>query len=173
MNVQFICPVHRRRNGYLIAIAIFRLVKAMFLIAAAFGALRLLRPAVAHRVAAWIASLPFAGEHDVVRRVLAFVTHLSPQRAGLIAAGLLAYAALFIVEGVGLLMQRTWAEWLTFVATLSFIPFEIVEVVKRPTPVRWVVIAVNVAIAAYLLARRLRKRKRPAISGIAGPFSIR
>ena len=148
----------RQRNGYLVAIAVFRLVKAVFLIAAGFGALRLLRPEVAQRVAGWIASLPFAGENDVVRRALAFVTHLSPQRAGLIAAGLFAYAALFIVEGVGLLMQREWAEWVTLIATVSFIPFEIVEVVRKPTPVRWAVIAVNVAIAIYLLVRRLKKR---------------
>jgi len=170
--VQFTGEMTRRRNGYLVAIAIFRLVKAAFLIAAGFGALRLLRPEAAHRVAAWIASLPFAGEHDVVRRVLGMLTHLSPQRTELIAAAAFAYAALFIVEGVGLLMQQAWAEWLTFIATVSFIPFEIVEVARRPTPLRWIIIAVNVVVAAYLLARRLKMR-RPAISGLAGPFSIR
>ena len=162
----------RHRNRYLLAIAVFRLTKAAFLIAGGFGALRLLRPAVAQRVAAWIGSLPFGGRHDVVRRVAAMVTHLSPEHAGLIAAALFAYAALFIVEGTGLLMQKTWAEWLTFIATASFIPFEVVEVVHRPTPLRWAIIAINVVIAVYLLARRLKMR-RPAISGLAGPFSIR
>ena len=100
------------------------------------------------------------------------LTHLSPQRAELIAAALFAYAALFIVEGIGLSMQKEWAEWLTLMATVSFIPFEVMEVIRRQTPVRWAVVAVNVAIALYLLARRLKKR-RPAISGLAGPFSIR
>ena len=163
----------RKRNGYLVLIAVFRLVKAVFLVAGGFGALKLLNPRVAHRVAGWIASLPFAGEHDIVRRVLVFITHLSPQRAGLIAAGLFAYAALFIVEGVGLLMQREWAEWVTLIATVSFIPFEVVEVVRKPTASRWIVIALNVAIAVYLLVRRLGKKKRLAISGLASPFSIR
>lgn len=147
------------RNRYLVAIALFRLVKAAFLIAGGFGALRLLRPAVARRVAEWVGSLPFAGEHDVVRRALVFVTHLSPEKAELIAAAAFAYAALFIVEGVGLLLQKEWAEWLTLIATVSFIPFEVVEVVRKQTAVRWGVIAVNVAIAAYLLVRRLRKRR--------------
>ena len=147
------------RNRYLVAIAVFRLIKAAFLIAGGFGALRLLRPAVARRLAEWIGSLPFAGEHDVVRRALAFLTHLSARRAELIAAAAFAYAALFIVEGVGLLMQKEWAEWLTLIATVSFIPFEVVEVVRRQTPLRWAVIAVNVAIAAYLLIRRLGKRR--------------
>src|SRR5215467_7066608 len=101
----------RQRNGYLIAIAFFRLVKAAILIAAGFGALRLLRPEVAHRVAAWIVSLPFAGQHDVVRSALAMITRLSPQQAELIAAGAWAYAAIFIVEGAGLLTGRMWAEW--------------------------------------------------------------
>ena len=73
-------------------------------------------------------------------------------------------------------MQREWAEWVTLIATVSFIPFEIVEVVRKPTPVRWAVIAINVAIAIYLLLRRLKtrlKKKRLAISGLASPFSIR
>jgi uncharacterized membrane protein (DUF2068 family) len=162
----------RRRNRYLVAIAIFRFVKAAFLIAAGIGALRLLRPEMAQRVAGWVGSLPFAGQHDVVRRVLGMLTRLSPERAELIAAAAGAYAALFIVEGTGLLMQKEWAEWLTLIATASFIPFEVIEVIRRPTAVRWAVIAVNVAIAIYLLGRRL-KRRRLAISGLASPFSIR
>ena len=162
----------RHRNRYLVAIAIFRLTKAVILIAAGFGVLRLLHPDVARRVVAWIGSLPLGGRHDVIRRVMAMVTHLSPEHAGLIATALFAYAALFIVEGTGLLMLKTWAEWLTFIATTSFIPFEVVEVVHRSTPLRWAIIVINVVIAAYLLARRLKMR-RPAISGLAGPFSIR
>jgi uncharacterized membrane protein (DUF2068 family) len=160
------------RNLYLLSIAIFRLVKAVLLIAAGFGALRLLHPAVAQRFERWIASLPFAGRHDVIRHTLAMITHLSPQRAELIAAAAWAYAALFSVEGTGLLLQKTWAEWLTLVATVSFIPFEVVEVMRRSTPLRWSIVIINVVIALYLLARRLKMR-RPAISGLAGPFSIR
>ena len=164
--------MRRSRNGYLLAIAVFRLVKAAFLIAAGFGALRMLHPAVAHRVESWIESLPFAGRHDIVRHALAMITHLSPERAALIAAAAWAYAALFIVEGTGLLRQKEWAEWLTLVATASFIPFEVVEVVRRSTALRWAIVVINVVIALYLLARRLKMR-RPAISGLAGPFSIR
>ena len=160
------------RNGYLVAIAVFRLLKAAILVAAGLGALRMLRPEVAERVREWVAAMPFAAEHEFVRRALGIVTTLSPHRVELIAAVAFAYAALFIVEGTGLLTQRRWAEWLTIIATTSFIPFEVVECVRRATLFRGGVIAANVAIVIYLVARRVKK-KRPAISGLAGPFSIR
>src|SRR5437870_929969 len=113
----------QRRNRYLAAIAVLRLIKAVALFAAGVAALRLLWPAVAQRVGSWIE--PVASDHAVVGRALSFVTHLSPQQAGLIAAAAFAYGAVMAAEGVGLWMQKRWGEWLTIIITASFIPFEI------------------------------------------------
>ena len=43
-----------------------------------------------------------------------------------------AYSALFLVEGTGLFFEKRWAEYLTIVATVSFIPVEIYELLKLP-----------------------------------------
>jgi hypothetical protein len=43
-------------------IALFRWSKAVVLIGAAFGAMRLLRPGVAQRIGRWAMQLPFAAQ---------------------------------------------------------------------------------------------------------------
>ena len=67
-----------------------------------------------------------------------------------------AYALLEGVEAVGLWLGKRWAEYLTFVATIVFIPYEIYELLKSVTTLKVVALVINVAIAVYLLyAKRL------------------
>jgi uncharacterized membrane protein (DUF2068 family) len=74
----------------------------------------------------------------------------------LLAAGAAAYALLEGVEAVGLWYQRRWAEYLTFVATCVFLPYEVWELTKSVSPLKAIALVVNLAIAAYLLyAKRL------------------
>ena len=73
----------------------------------------------------------------------------------------LAYAAVFLVEGLGLLFRKRWAEWLTVVVTASFVPVEIYEMVARESLLKGLVIAVNVAAVAYLLWRLRRDKHWP------------
>lgn len=69
----------------------------------------------------------------------------------LAAAVVAAYAALEIVEGVGLWMLARWAEYLTVVATAAFLPLEVHELIKRVTFLRIGALVVNVAAVIYLL----------------------
>ena len=139
-------------------IALFRWSKALVLIGAALGAMRLLRPGAAQRIAAWAMHLPFAAQHRFVSEAIAKLTHLDTTKVHWIVAGLLAYAALFFVEGLGLWLGKRWGEWLTIVATTSFIPFELYELYRRATAVRAAILVANVAIVIYLLWRVRRER---------------
>ncbi len=65
-----------------------------------------------------------------------------------------AYAALEATEMVGLWFAKRWAEYLTFVATIVFIPFEIYELSHSVTVLKVLTFVINVAIAAYLLAAK-------------------
>jgi len=72
------------------------------------------------------------------------------------AAVVAAYAALEAVEMVGLWLAKRWAEYLTFVATALLIPFEVYEIVEKPSVLKAITLGINVAIAVYLLwAKRL------------------
>lgn len=149
-----------RRNRVLVAIAVFRLAKALALLLLGLGALRLIHPGVRRALWSWFAALPFATEHAAVDRLAVTVTRLPLARIEELAVAAFAYAALFTTEGVGLLLGKRWAEWLTIVATTSFIPFEIVEVMHKMTVVRISIVIVNAAIVVYLIWRRVRLQGR-------------
>jgi len=69
---------------------------------------------------------------------------------------LTAYAILEGTEAVGLWRGRRWAEYLTFVATALLLPLEIYEISHRPTVLKGVTLAINLAVVLYLVwAKRL------------------
>jgi uncharacterized membrane protein (DUF2068 family) len=73
-----------------------------------------------------------------------------------VAAAAAAYAVLEGVEAVGLWYQKRWAEYLTFIATLVFVPYEVYELTRAVSWFKIVAFLVNVAIGLYLLlAKRL------------------
>ena len=87
-----------------------------------------------------------------VRRLFAFsLTNLY-----LAGTAIPVYALMEGVEAVGLWLGRRWAEYLTFLATIIFLPYEIDELAKGISALKVVAFVLNVAIAAYLLfAKRL------------------
>ncbi len=74
----------------------------------------------------------------------------------LIGAGVAAYAALEGTEAVGLWLGKRWAEYLTFLATVIFVPYEVYELTKSISALKIVALIINLAIVAYLVvAKRL------------------
>ena len=144
----------RRRDRLLTLIAIFKIVKALLLVAGGIVALQLLRPSEANQVWRWIAEVPFEGERRLLARVLTTLTAKSRAAAAVAA---FAYAALFFVEGIGLFLRKRWAEWLTIVATASLIPIEIYELHHRVTAMKIAVLAINIAVVIYLIVRVRRR----------------
>jgi hypothetical protein len=60
------------------------------------------------------------------------------------------------VEAVGLWFSKRWAEYLTFIATIIFIPYEVDELAKGVSALKLVTFLINLAIAVYLIwAKRL------------------
>jgi uncharacterized membrane protein (DUF2068 family) len=89
--------------------------------------------------------------HDLERLVTLNVNTL--RLIGLAAA---LYALLEGAEAIGLWFQLRWAEYLTFVATAAFLPFELYELTRTVTVLKVVALVINLAIVAYLLyAKRL------------------
>ena len=48
-------------------------------------------------------------------------------------------------------MELTWASYLTLILSLSFLPWELYEIARDPVLWRLVILAINLAIVAYLL----------------------
>lgn len=88
--------------------------------------------------------------------MIAKVRAISPDKYTVFGTIAIAYGALEGVEGYGLFRRRSWAEYLTVVATsLLFVP-EIDEIAKTPTPLKIGALLVNLAVVGYLVFRLRR-----------------
>ena len=67
------------------------------------------------------------------------------------------YAALDLIEGVGLYLEKAWAEYLTLAITASFLPWEIFEVLRKVTWIRSGLLTVNALVVFYLLKMVLER----------------
>ena len=68
-----------------------------------------------------------------------------------VAAGVLAYGALQLLEAVGLWLMKRWGEYVAVVGTSVFIPLEVYELVERVTWLRIAALLLNAAAVVYLL----------------------
>jgi uncharacterized membrane protein (DUF2068 family) len=97
--------------------------------------------------------------HDSGHGFVHTVEHIFTLRSSTlywVSAAAAAYAVLEGLEAVGLWYQRRWAEYLTFIATIAFLPYEVYELTKAVSPLKVVALVINLAIAVYLLyAKRL------------------
>jgi uncharacterized membrane protein (DUF2068 family) len=101
--------------------------------------------------------LGFDPRSNGIQRVIAKVRAISPDKYTVFGIIAIAYGVLEGVEGYGLFRRRSWAEYLTVVATsLLFVP-EIDEIAKTPTPLKIGALLVNLAVVGYLVFR-LRRR---------------
>ena len=139
-------------------IALFKLVKAALLIAVGVGALKMLHKDVAGAVEHWVELLRLDPNNHYIDTALEKASNLTPDKIKELGLGSMIYAGLFLTEGIGLWLEKRWAEWLTVAITSSLIPFEIYEIYRHPTAIKIAVLLINVAIVAYLFYRIRGKR---------------
>jgi uncharacterized membrane protein (DUF2068 family) len=143
-------------------IGAFKLAKGLLILAVALGVLHLVRGDPGDTLVRWASELHIDPEGRHFARAVDAILSLDTRRLEALSAGMFVYAGLFLVEGVGLMLGRRWAEYFTVVVTASFVPLEIYEIVRHPTAIRVAALLVNLAIVWYLVARLRRAEKRPA-----------
>lgn len=143
----------------LLVIACFKLLNAALSILATAAIVHFFHKNVAAHAESWLDFFRVDTDNKLVGALLWRLTLIHTHELYLLAALSTFYAALFGVEGVGLLLKQRWAEYLTLVATGLFIPLEIYELWKQPSVAKAVVLGVNAAIVGYL-AVVIRRRAR-------------
>jgi uncharacterized membrane protein (DUF2068 family) len=146
-------PMKSSASRMLRLIAAFKLLKGVLLIVVGISALKLIHTDIGSWLTEWVIrfGLDPGGRH--VGRFLLKAAELTPNRLKEIGVGSLVYSALFLTEGIGLWLLKRWAEWLTVIITASLIPVEIYEIYRHLTPVRILLLLINVAVVAYLVHR--------------------
>jgi uncharacterized membrane protein (DUF2068 family) len=137
----------------LVLIGLFKLFKALLLIAVGIGAIKVLHKDLANTVIHWVRVLRVDPDNQYVHRILERIFRITPKQLKELSVGTFLYAGVFATEGMGLLLHKRWAEYFTIIATGGLIPLEIYELARHFTVTKLVVALVNVLIVWYLAAR--------------------
>lgn len=146
-------PNSPRDARIIFLIAVFKLFKGFVLLVAGIAALRLLGRDVSDQLEAWADLFRVDPGNHYVHVLFNKVTALDARKLKEFSAGTFFYAGLLLTEGTGLLLHKRWAEYFTIIATASFLPLEIYEIVARVTVGKVILLLLNIAVVIYLVAR--------------------
>ena len=147
-------------NKWLMLIAFYKVGQALLFIAIGVGALRLLHKDLADVLTTLIDHLRFNSEPKLVNFILEKSANVDDNMLRRISEVFFIYAGLSLVEGIGLYLERVWAEYVTLIITASFLPLELFEVVRRLTWVRAGLLMINTMVLLYLLKVVIERAKQ-------------
>jgi uncharacterized membrane protein (DUF2068 family) len=161
-------PPQPRHNTWLLLIAAFKLGQALLFFAMGVGAFRLLHKDIGDVLERFAYHLRFNPESKFINFLLVESSLLDERLLKRIVEVFFIYAGLDLVEGIGLYLEKTWAEYLTLAITASFLPLEIYEVHNKLTLIRASLLVINALVFVYLfklVAERRHKRKKQQSTG--------
>jgi uncharacterized membrane protein (DUF2068 family) len=150
-------PAGSRDRGLLL-IGLFKLAKAIFFFGVGVGAIHLLHKDLEDEVMRLALKFKFDPESRFVSLLLDKVDLIDAHRLRQISVATFGYSALALTEGVGLLLEKVWAEYLTLILTISFLPWELYELARRPDWFRLSLLLINLAVLWYLVWLLRRKK---------------
>jgi uncharacterized membrane protein (DUF2068 family) len=142
---------HPHHNRWLILIAAFKLLQALLFFAVGVGALRLVGKDLGDMIEMFSNHLHFNPESRLVNFILENAPLVNDRLLRRIGAVVFIYAALDLTEGIGLYLEKAWAEYMTLIITASFLPWEIFEVMRKVTYFRTSLLILNALVFVYLL----------------------
>ncbi|MEP7049714.1 MAG: DUF2127 domain-containing protein [Pseudomonadota bacterium] len=150
--------MHQDSRRGLLLIGVMKLLKGAGLLILGVGVLSLLHRDAEHTIRHLAEILRVDTHARLVDHVLEKIGGISPRTMRRLGVGTLLYAGVFTTEGIGLLLAKRWAEYMTTGVTLSFLPLEVYEFCVHPTLLRGVVILINIAVVIYLVLEIRRRR---------------
>jgi uncharacterized membrane protein (DUF2068 family) len=143
-----------------------KLASAIMLAAAGLGVFHLVNKDVGEVAERFVSRLHLDPDNRLIQPLISQISGLDRKRLEAIGAGTLFYAVLHAIEGIGLLMRRNWAGYLTVILTGSLLPLELYEVARKTTAVRVAVLLTNLVILIYLVVRLIQERRATADQGV-------
>jgi len=153
-------PTLQQHNPGLLLIAALKLAQALLFCAMGVGAFRLLHKDVGDVLEMLVYHLRFNPESKFINFLLIKSSILDDRLLKRIVGVFFIYAGLDLVEGIGLYLEKTWAEYLTLGITASFLPWEVFEIFRKLTVIRVSLLTVNVLVFLYLFRLVTARAKR-------------
>jgi uncharacterized membrane protein (DUF2068 family) len=158
-------PRHKNATG-LMVVGLFKLTKAAFFTSVGAVSFHLIHANLGDlmmRIIDWMRIDPEGRMAGFLMDRVDLIGHHQLREAGTFA---LIYAGLCVIEGVGLILHKVWAEYFTVILTTLALPWEIYELVHRFEAYKIGLLAANVAVLLYLLW--VLKKNRPDMAMLTG-----
>lgn len=154
-------PGAGKRPVGLQAIIAYKLAKAVFSTAVGAASLILLHSGTEAAAATLAQQLLDRSTREWALKLATLIVLAgTPHHAVLLAAGGFADAAVSLLEGLALLRGAWWAPWLVVAATGALLPWELAEAIHKPSVLRALLFAANLAVVVYLVRRAGLERSR-------------
>ncbi len=163
-EVTPLAPVRPRIDRGLLLIGLFKLGKALFFLGIGAGALHFIHKDLGDTILRIAGKLGRDPESRLVELMMAQVDLIDHHRLRQISMFSMGYAGLALTEGVGLMLQQVWAEFLTIGLTASFLPWELYELARHTSWFRAGLLGINLVVLGYLLWLLRRKRDAPVVA---------
>lgn len=146
-------------------IGLFKFSKAIFFTCLGLAALRMVHRSLGDLVLQLTDVLPVDPEGRLVSLLMDKADLIGSHQLREFSLGTIGYAIVCLVEGTGLLLQKSWAEYFTVLLTTLALPWELYELARRPSWFRLALLLVNLAVLAYLVWILKRTRRRMQLAG--------
>ncbi len=161
----------RRRVRYLKIIAVFKILQGALLLGIGISLL------FVHSRTRWMEGISDWVDGELMVAHSRMMLYLLSKLQDVVAGGLvrvtglvaLFYAAVLFTEGIGVYLQKRWAEMLMVIATAALIPFELRHVWFHPGAVAIIILTVNCFIVWFLYRVLRRERREEALAGAEAP----
>jgi uncharacterized membrane protein (DUF2068 family) len=141
-------------------VAVFEAAKGIIVLLLGLGVLRLVHKDVddvAEQIIRFLHASP--GGH-LSNLFIAAAHRANDKSLWAVAAGAMVYALVRFAEAYGLWYERDWAEWFALLSGAMYLPWEVLSIMRRSVPLKWVVLLLNLAIVLYMLMLRLQAAAR-------------
>jgi uncharacterized membrane protein (DUF2068 family) len=156
-------PAKNHARGLLL-VGLFKLSKAIFFTAVGAGALHLVHKNVSDVLMHIVDTLRIDQEHRLVAFLLSKASVISSHQLRQASTLSFLYAAVCVVEGTGLVLRKSWAEYFTVFLTAMGLPWECYELVHKFSPYKVGLLLINLVVLAYLVWVLKQKRSETSQS---------
>ena len=140
-------------------VAVFEALKGVLVLVAGFGLLSLVHRDLEEVAEHLVRISHLNPAYHYPRIFIEAANHTDDHRLKLYAAVAFLYSSLRFVEAYGLWRSKTWAEYFAIISGSAYLPFEVLELARKPTILRASVLLINAIIVLYLVYVRWTNHK--------------
>lgn len=145
-------------------VALFEALKGILALLLGYGLFSLAHKDIGEFAVGLIHHLHLNPDRHVSQALIHAAAKVTQGKVLALAFGALAYAVVRFVEAYGLWHTREWAQWFALLSGCLYLPWEIYEVLRKATPIRWSLLLINLGIVLYMTYVRIEMTRKSKLA---------